>query len=43
MKARLPNFGLRLKKEKHCDKVWNMTWLLLERKLVLEDGLLKRD
>lgn len=42
MRARLPSYDLRLKKEKRCDKVWNMTWLLLERKLVLEDGLLKK-
>lgn len=42
MRARLPSCDLRLKKERHCDKVWNMTWLLPERKLVLEDELLKK-
>ena len=42
MRARLPSYDLRLKKEKHCDKVWNTTWLLLERKQALEDGLLKK-
>lgn len=42
MRARLPSCDPRLKKERHCDKVWSMTWLLLERKLVSEDGLLKK-
>lgn len=42
MRARLPSYDPRLKKERHCDKVWSTTWLLLERKLDLEDGLLKK-